>query len=58
MEEFMAKYGNRTRYNIQKKNFNLSSIEEDKLLSLIETIHKYKKGLDQEIFIKEKLRSS
>jgi hypothetical protein len=52
IEETIARYGNRSRYNNQKENFDISSLKEKKLLALIEIIHKYKKGLDQEVFIK------
>lgn len=52
IEEPIARYGNRSRYNNQKENFDISSLKEKKLLALIEIIHKYKKGLDQEVFIK------
>ena len=43
--------GNKERYNKQKINFDINNISENNLLELIRTIHKYKKGLDQEIFI-------
>jgi hypothetical protein len=43
--------GSKTRYNEQKPNFDMSTISENNLLELIETINRYKKGLDQEIFI-------
>ncbi|MEN6455306.1 MAG: hypothetical protein ABFD10_13690 [Prolixibacteraceae bacterium] len=51
IEEIIAKYGNRSRYNNQKENFGISSLKEKELLRLIEIMHKYKKGLDQEVFI-------
>jgi len=43
----------RHRYDEQKINFKVKSIREDKLLQLIEAIHKYRKGLDQELLIKQ-----
>lgn len=46
--------GNRNRFDIQKINFAINNIKEENLLNLIALIHKYKKGLDQEIFIKHK----
>lgn len=52
IEATIVKYGNRTRYNSQKEIFDLSSIKEERLLALINIIHKHKKGLDQEVFIK------
>jgi hypothetical protein len=51
IEATIVKYGNRTRYNSQKEIFDLSSIKEERLLALINIIHKHKKGLDQEVFI-------
>lgn len=51
IEEIIARYGNRSRYNNQKENIDISSLKEKELLRLIEIIHKYKKGLDQEVFI-------
>lgn len=52
IKEAIVRYGNRSRYNNQKENFDISSLKEKELLRLIEIIHKYKKGLDQEVFIK------
>ncbi len=52
VEETLIKHGNRARYNNQKESFKMSSIKEEKLMKLIDLIYKYKKGLDQEIFIK------
>jgi len=43
--------GDRERFNVQKINFNIDSIEEKELLHLIKIINKYKKGLDQEYYI-------
>jgi len=45
--------GSTKRYNEQKINFDRNSIKEENLLKLIASIHKYKKGLDKEIFINE-----
>lgn len=55
IEKKIADYGNRQRYDEQKINFNMKSIEEETLIQLIEIIHKYRKGLDQEIFIKKEI---
>ena len=52
IDELIRKFGSRTRYNVQRINFDSDNIEEPKLLKLFESIHLYKKGLDQEIFIK------
>ena len=51
IDKLIADFGNKTRYNEQKINFVVKSIREYKLLQLIQTIHKYRKGLDQEILI-------
>lgn len=53
LEEFLKSSGSRTRYNLQKLNFDISSIKEEGLLMLLDLLHKYKKGLDQERFIVE-----
>ena len=53
IEDLVVEYGNKKRYNTQKINFDRDTIEEEKLLNLISIIHKYKKGLDQEILIKQ-----
>jgi hypothetical protein len=43
--------GNRSRYDIQKQNFTTAQINEPELIAVLKTIHKEKKGLDQEFFI-------
>ena len=48
----IAKFGNKTLFNEQKINFTIKEIDEEKLLQLINTINKYRKGLEQEILIK------
>jgi len=53
IEKLVADFGNRNRYNEQKTNFDLKSIREEQLLHLLKIIHKYRKGLDQEILINE-----
>lgn len=52
MEDLIKLYGNRKLYNEQKINFNVEIINEVNLLELIEMIHKYRKGLEQELLIK------
>ncbi|MFC5283450.1 DUF7281 domain-containing protein [Pedobacter alpinus] len=52
IEILISENGNKRRYDIQKINFDIHSIEEEKLIALISTINKYKKGLDQEMLIK------
>ena len=51
IEYLFDNYGNKELYYNQKINFETKSIDEFELLKLIEIIHKYKKGLEQEIFI-------
>jgi len=53
IEKLIADFGNKERYDIQKINFEVKSIREEKLMQIINTIHKYRKGLDQEILISE-----
>lgn len=51
-EELLERYGNRELYDNQKSNFSIEEIEEIKLNQLITIIHEYKRGLEQEVFIK------
>ena len=44
---------NKKRYDEQKINFDINKIKEENILQLMQSIHKNKKGLDQEIFILE-----
>ncbi|GHT75088.1 hypothetical protein AGMMS50262_09440 [Bacteroidia bacterium] len=53
IEQILEIYGNKELYNNQKINFNEENLTEENLKQLIPLIHKYKKGLEQEIFIKE-----
>jgi hypothetical protein len=53
MEELIRLNGNRKLYNEQNINFKVERINEENLLKLIETIHKYRKGLEQELLIKK-----
>lgn len=57
IEELIINHGNRSIYNTQKINFNINLIKEDSLLELIKIIHKYRKGLEQEILIKKYLET-
>lgn len=50
IEELVARYGNYERYNKQKLHIDPADIREEKLVELIELIHRHKKGLDQEVF--------
>jgi hypothetical protein len=54
IDELLEAFGNKKRYDEQKINFDTKTISETKLLKLIDTIHKRRKGLDQEILIKYK----
>jgi hypothetical protein len=53
IDELLKEFGNKKRYDEQKINFDTKAISETKLLKLIDTIHKRRKGLDQEILINE-----
>lgn len=53
IEKLIAANGNKKRYNEQKVNFEVKLIDEEELLQLIDIIHEYRKGLDQEILINE-----
>lgn len=53
IEELIMHNGNRKLYNEQNFNFKMEGINEENLLKLIERIHKYRKGLEQEILIKQ-----
>lgn len=51
MAELIRTHGNKTLYNEQKINFKVELIQEEDLLKLIEIIHQYRKGLEQEVLI-------
>ncbi len=53
IDKLIADFGNKKRYDEQKINFEVKSIREENILQLIDSIHKYRKGLDQEILINE-----
>jgi len=52
IELLIKNWGNTTLYDNQKINFDPQLAKEPKILDLIRVIHKYKKGLEQEILIK------
>lgn len=54
IDTLIKKNGSKKRYDDQRINFDLNKIKDNDILHLIDSIHRYKKGLDQEIFIKEK----
>lgn len=51
IENIIKEYGNRDLYDIQRINFDVEKVELN-LKNLIQLIHTYKKGLEQEYFIK------
>ncbi|SFG27813.1 DUF7281 domain-containing protein [Pontibacter chinhatensis] len=51
LEAMLLKWGNKNLYNAQKVNFDSSKIEEPRILEVIELMHQYKRGLEQEAFI-------
>jgi len=51
-ENLIVDYGNRVLYDCQIENFDERNFDEIGLSKLLALIHKYKKGLEQEIFIK------
>lgn len=51
LENFIKLYGNKGRYNLQKLNFDNNTTTETQLIKMVTLLHKYKKGLDQEILI-------
>jgi len=53
IEKIIENYGNKELYNNQRINFDKEAITEENLQKLIALIHKYKKGVEQEIFIKK-----
>jgi hypothetical protein len=53
IDKQISNNGNKKRYDEQKINFEVKSIRGEKLLELINTIHKYRKGLDREILNNE-----
>lgn len=55
IEFLLDNYGNRALYDKQKLNFEQQAIKEENLTKLIALLHKYKKGLEQEIFINRRI---
>lgn len=51
IKSVLREHGNRERFNKQKINFEMDSIEESKIIDLIEIIKLERKGLDQEYYI-------
>ena len=53
IEHLISQYGNKKLYDRQRISFDIQSVKENNIRLLIETIHQYKKGLEQELFIKK-----
>lgn len=53
-ENLLNKFGNKELYDNQIENFDIKKYDEIALEKLIALIHKLKKGLEQEVFIKSK----
>lgn len=53
IDTLIRKAGSKTRYDVQRINFDPNIITDKDILHLVDSIHRNKKGLDQEIFIKE-----
>lgn len=53
IDSLIRKAGSKARYDVQRINFDLNQIAEENILQLIASIHRHKKGLDQEVFINE-----
>jgi hypothetical protein len=51
LETLIAKFGSRRLYDVKKINFKIDQTIEPALLTTIELLHKYKKGLEQEALI-------
>lgn len=51
VSELLERKGNRDNYSNQKVQFDRREIKEENVLTLLSIIDKYKKGLEQEIFI-------
>ena len=55
IEYLFENYGNKKLYDYQKSHVDTKAISEIGLLKLIPMIHKHKKGLEQEIFINNRM---
>ncbi|EOR96327.1 : hypothetical protein [Arcticibacter svalbardensis MN12-7] len=53
IETMLSKYGKRGLYDNQKMNFEAEQVQEEEILKLIKLMHQYKKGLEQEAFIRQ-----
>ncbi len=51
IESLIARFGNRKLYDRQEKDFHASEVDEPGILELSKLLHRYKKGLEQEVLI-------
>lgn len=51
LESMLVKWGNKKLYDVQKITFDQHQVEETGILKMIELMHKYKRGLEQEALI-------
>jgi len=54
IEHMICNHGKRALYDTQRINFDKQTIGESNLLNLIGMIHNHKKGLEQEVFLRNK----
>jgi hypothetical protein len=53
IDDLIKNAGSKKRYDEQKINFDHNNVTEENLLNLIDSLHRHKKGLDQEMLINE-----
>lgn len=51
IETLIKEYGNKARYDNQRLLFDVASVADTTVLTLIRILHRYRKGLDQELLI-------
>ena len=51
IEKMISDYGNKKLYDKQRFRIDIQTVKEKNIIRLIEIIQKYKKGLEQEIFV-------
>jgi hypothetical protein len=52
IEEYLVRFGSRSRFDHQQANFRINDYSEENVKTAYQLIQKHKKGLDQEIFLK------
>ena len=55
IEELFERYGNYERYDKQRLCVDMADITESRVVELIEIIHRYRRGVDQEVFVENYL---